>query len=178
MLVEVLEGLPDEWTGTSFRRRPASGSRSASWRLVEVPKKYNAHGVHRRPHQPVRPVGACRGRTCRPASTGCLLRSRSAARLYIDDKLVVENPFPDRARPTATTPTSRSRARFRRSIRPLQPGDQEQDAEIELTGGTHRLKLEVFVGGKKRRPEVGETSVSIAPAGSDDFWVMAGEPGP
>jgi hypothetical protein len=35
------------------------------------------------------------------------------------------------------------------------------------------LKLELLVGGKKRRPELGETSVSIAPAGSDDFRVLS-----
>jgi hypothetical protein len=42
------------------------------------------------------------------------------------------------------------------NIRPLQPGDQETDAEVELTAGWHRVKLELYVGGKKRRLEVGE----------------------
>jgi hypothetical protein len=54
----------------------------------------------------------------------------------------------------------------------LQPGDAEQDAEVEVSGGAQRLKLELFVGGKRHRPEVGETCVAIAPAGTDEFRVI------
>src|SRR5439155_419652 len=84
---------------------------------------------------------------------------------------IVENPFQSSKtdghnsfKPVESTISPR--------IRPLQPGDHEELADVELPAGRHRVRLEVFVGGKKHRPEVGETSVAMAPAGSDDFWVL------
>src|SRR6185369_886857 len=112
-----------------------------------------------------------------------LVRSRNSARLFIDDKLVVETPFLTN-KTDGHNPYKPVRSDISPNIRPLQPGDHEEVKEIDIAPGKHRLRLEVFVGGKKHRPEVGETSVSISPAGSDDFWVLGfsetnvGERGP
>ena len=100
-----------------------------------------------------------------------LLRSRSAARLFIDDKLVVENPFQSN-KTDGHNPYKPVESSISPRIRPLQPGDHEEVAEIDLPAGSHRVRLEIFVGGKKRRPELGETSVAIAPGGTDDFSVI------
>jgi hypothetical protein len=100
-----------------------------------------------------------------------LVRSRNSARLFVDDKLVVETPFLTN-KTDGHNPYKPVRSDVSPNIRPLQPGDHEVANEIEIAPGKHRLRLEVFVGGRKHRPEVGETSVSIAPAGSDEFWVL------
>jgi hypothetical protein len=170
VLVEVLERLPDEWTWDFVAPRPSERFTQRQLALVEAPKKYNAHGVQVDRSSPY--VLWAHAEMALPAGKQrVLLRSRNAARLYLDDRLVVENPFSP-LKNDGHNPYRPVESKVSPRIRPLQPGDQERDVEIELAGGTHRLRLEVFVGGKKRRPELGEMSVSIAPAGSDDFRVL------
>ena len=177
VLVEVLEGLPDEWSWNFVPPTPSERFTQPDLAFVEAPKKYTSHGVIDDRSSPY--VLWAHSEVDLPAGKHrLLLRSRSAARLFIDDKLVVENPFPA-GKTDGHNPWKPVDSKISSRIRPLQPGDQEKDAEVELAGGTHRLRLEIFVGGKKRRPELGETSLSIAPAGSDDFLVLAGtKPGP
>ena len=170
VLVEVLEGLPDDWNWDFVPPQPAERWTQSDLAFVELPKKYNAHGViddRSSPfvlwaHADIKlPAGKYR----------LLLRSRSGSRLFVDDKLVVQNPFQSN-KTDGHNPYKPVESAVSPRIRPLQPGDAETAVDLDLTGGQHRLKLEVFVGGKKRRPEVGETSVAIAPAGTDKFWVM------
>lgn len=172
VLVEVLEGLPDEWSWNFVPPTPSERFMQGPLAFVEVPKKYTSHGViddHSSPFV----LWAHAELEFTAGKHRLLLRSRSAARLFIDDRLVVENPFPA-GKTDGHNPWEPVESKISTRIRPLQPGDQEKDVEVELSGGTHRLKLELFVGGKKRRPELGETSVSIAPAGSDDFRMLTG----
>ncbi len=170
VLVEILEGVPDEWTWDFVPPTPSERFTQTDLAMVETPKKYNAHGVQDDRTSPFvlwahveseLPTGKQR----------VLLRSRNATRLYLDDKLVAQNPFPS-GKTDGHNPYEPVVSKISPNIRALQPGDQEQVVEIEIAPGMHRLKLELFVGGKKRRPELGETSVSIAPADSDDFRVL------
>jgi hypothetical protein len=171
VLVEVLEGMPNNWSWKFVPPQPSERFEQAELAFVEVPKKYNSHGIIDDRTSPfvlwastelMLPAGKHR----------LLLRSRSAARLYLDEQLIAENPFPvDKT--DGHNPYKPVESKISPRIRPLQPGDQETDVEVDVAGGAHRLRLEVFVGGKRRRPEVGETSVSIAPAGTDDFHVIA-----
>jgi hypothetical protein len=170
VLVEVLEGMPDDWTWDFVAPAPSERFTQRELALVEVPTKYNSHGVIDDRTNPFvlwahanmkLPIGKQR----------FLVRSRNSARLFVDDKLVVETPFLTN-KTDGHNPYKPVRSDVSPNIRPLQPGDHEVVNEIEIEPGKHRLRLEVFVGGKKHRPEVGETSVSIAPAGSDEFWVM------
>jgi hypothetical protein len=57
------------------------------------------------------------------------------------------------------------------NIRPLQRGDTQDVYEVEGDGQPHLFRFEMIVGGRKRRPEFGETSVSMA-AGEGDFYVL------
>jgi len=170
VLVEVLEGLPDEWNWNFTAPAPSERWTQSDLAFVELPKKYNSHGViddRSSPfvlwaHTDIKlPAGKYR----------LLVRSRSGLRLFVDGQLAVENPFQSNKTDghNAYKPVE---SKISPRIRPLQPGDSETEAQIELTGGLHRLKMEVLIGGKKRRPETGETSVAIAPAGTDDFWII------
>ena len=175
VLVEVLEGIADDWSWDFIPPTPSERFTQPNLALVELPKKYNAHGVQEDRTNPL----VLWAHTVIDLPTGkhrLLLRSRGMSRLFIDDKLVVENP-PPKGKGDGHNPYEPVESRISPNIRPLQPGDQEKDVEVDLAAGPHRLKLEIFVGGKKRRLEVGETSVSIAPAGSDDFWVLGSASG-
>lgn len=173
VLVEVLEGMPDAWSWNFIAPQPSERFTQRELALVEVPKKYTSHGVIDDRSSPF--VLWAHTEVCLPAGQHrLLLRSRSAARLYVDDTLLTENPFP--ADDTdGHNPYKPVESKVSPRIRPLQPGDQESTSEIDLPAGPHHVKVEVFVGGKRRRPEVGETSVSIASAQSDDFWVIGFE---
>jgi uncharacterized protein DUF1553/uncharacterized protein DUF1549 len=170
VLVEVLEGIPDDWTWNFIAPTPSERFTQRELAFVELPKKYNAHGVID-DRSGAFVLWAHANLDLPAGRQRLLLRSRSAARLYIDDKLVVENPFQSN-KTDGHNPYKPVESQISPRIRALQPGDHEELAEVELPGGRHRVLLEVFVGGKKHRPEVGETSLAIAPAGSDDFWVV------
>ena len=88
------------------------------------------------------------------------LRARNGARLFLDGKLILESPF--------HTINGSAHGKIRHveviqneTIRPLGTGDNEKVVEIEGDGKPHRLRLELYLGGKKKRPELGETSVSL-----------------
>ncbi len=170
VLVEVLEGLPDEWNWNFIPPTPSERFTQAHLAVVELPKKYNRHGIQDDRANPLvlwlhtelnLPAGKQR----------VLVRSRNASRLFIDERLVVENGFP-KLKGDGHNPYEPVESKISPNIRPLQPGDQETVAEVELSTGWHRVRWEVFAGGKKRRLETGEASVSVAPAGSDAFWVV------
>ncbi|WP_425619414.1 DUF1553 domain-containing protein [Anatilimnocola sp. NA78] len=171
VLVEVFEGLPDDWSWDLVYPQPTERWTDRRFAMSASPQKYGEHGTRidrGSPHvlwltsQLKLPEGPQR----------LLLRSRHAARLYLDGKLVVQNPFPSGRTDghNAWVPVT---SKVSPNIRALQPGDQEQVIDIDIKPGSHVLRLEVFVGGKKRRQELGETSVSIAPAGSDAFQIVA-----
>lgn len=170
VLVEVLEGLPDDWSWNFVPPTPSERYPQQDLAFVELPKKYNAHGVIDDRSSPF-VLWATTDVTLPPGKHRLLLRSRSAARLYVDGKLAIDNPFPA-GKTDGHNPWDPVESKISPRIRALQPGDQEQAVEIEFAGQPVRLKLELFVGGKKRRPEVGETSVAIAPVGNDEFWVV------
>jgi hypothetical protein len=177
VLIEVLEGMPDQWKWDFVAPTPSERYTQDALAFVELPKKYTTHGVIDDRSSPF--VLWAHAKVQWPdGKQRLLLRSRNAARLFIDDKLVVENPFQS-AKTDGHNPYVPVKSHISPNIRPLQPGDHEEVVEVELPAGPHHLRLEVFVGGKKHRPEVGETSLSIAPAGSDYFQIIGfGEPVP
>src|SRR5262245_5769358 len=93
VLVEVLEGMPDDWNWKFIAPAPTERFTQRELAFVEVPKKYNSHGVIDDRTSPF--ILWAHANINLPAGKQrLLLRSRFSARLFIDDKLVVENPFP------------------------------------------------------------------------------------
>ncbi|QDU29759.1 hypothetical protein ETAA8_48740 [Anatilimnocola aggregata] len=171
VLVEVFEGLPDAWSWDFVYPQPTERWSDVRFALSAAPQKYGEHGTRidrGSPH-----VLWYSSKLNLPAGEQrLLLRSRHAARLYLDGKLVVQNPFPS-GRTDGHNAWMPVTSKISKNIRALQPGDQENVVELKITPGLHELRLEVFVAGKKRRHELGETSVSIAPAGSDAFQIVS-----
>jgi hypothetical protein len=170
-LVEVFEGLPDDWSWNFTCPEPTDHWSQPFFAFTSLPNKYGEHGTRvdrGSPHV----VWLTMETSLPTGKQRILLRSRSAARLYLNGKLIVENPFPS-GRTDGHNAWQPVESKISPNIRQLQPGDQENVVEVPIGPGPHTLKLEIFVGGKKRRPELGETSVSIAPAGSDDFHIIS-----
>lgn len=170
VLVEVLEGMPDAWTWDFVAPAPSERFSQRDLAFVELPKKYTSHGVIDDRSSPF--VLWAHAKVELPAGKQrVLVRSRNAARLFIDDKLIVETPFQTN-KTDGHNPYKPVKSDVSPRIRASQPGDSEAVATIDMPAGKHRLRLETMVAGKKHRPEIGETSVAIAPDGSDEFWVL------
>lgn len=170
VLVEVLEGIPDEWSWDFVAPVPGERYTQQVLAAVEVPRKYTPHGVIDDRSNPF--VLWMHTRLELPAGRYRLLvRSRSAARLYLDGQRVLENPFQS-SKTDGHNPYQAPTSEVSPRLRAVQPGDRENVAEVAIEEGPHLVRWELFVGGKKRRPELGEAAVAIAPAGSDDFWVI------
>lgn len=105
-----------------------------------------------------------------------LLRSRGAGRLYIDDKLVLETPFPggDPAG-SALVKDQDGYLDLGPDFRFVPPGNREAWCEFTAQAGDHFIRLETMIGGvagkSKRRPEIGETVAAISLEGSE-YWSL------
>lgn len=162
-LVEVFEGIPDKTSWDFPFPDPVDSFRAARLAFLEVPHKYNAHGVREDRTNPF-VLRASGWATFPPEDLLLILRSRDAVRLFIDDKLVGQNPFFTRGGDghNALYPTN---VRIVPNVSPLKTGDQEQLLEFRGTGKPQRVTLEVWCGGRGRRPEVGETVLAFAKNG-------------
>lgn len=170
VLVEVMENIPNQNTWDFVIPAPEERYVEPALAFIDVPHKYNRHGIRTDRTNPFM-IRASTHVDLPAGGHRLLLRSRNAARLYVDGALVVENPIP-MGRTDGHSEVHRVVSKISANIRPLQPGDQETVVEFQSLGRTHRFQLEVLAGGRNRRPEFGETSVSIAAAGSDGFQVV------
>jgi hypothetical protein len=173
VLVEVLEGVPDDNSWDFIPPPPSERYEEPAMALVELPRKYNGQGVRADRSNPL-VVWMTAEAELPSGPQRLLLRSRNAARLYLDGKLVIDNPFP-KDRSNGHNDLHLVKSDVSPNIRPVQPGDQEQVAEVEIAPGVHRLRLELYGGGKSKRVEFGESGLFIAPAGSDEFKLLAHE---
>ena len=90
-----------------------------------------------------------------------LVRAREAARLFVDNEVVAETPFYS-ITIVANGPIWDLDRSHATNIRALRRGDRQAIYEFEGDGKVHRIRFETLCGLNKRRPELGEASVSIA----------------
>ncbi|HEX8203189.1 MAG TPA: DUF1553 domain-containing protein, partial [Isosphaeraceae bacterium] len=132
--------------------------------FVQVPSRYSPRGIEVERSRPF----ALHAEATLAAPAGphrLILRSRGAARLVVDGKVLAET---DPIRPNASgheevpeaVPPDDPRWRG------VAPGDQERIVPWMADGRPHQLELWAVIGAKKLRAETGELSVSlVAPGG-------------
>jgi hypothetical protein len=162
--VEILEGIPDKqsWDfGATFKiadvyTEPAFG-------MTAVPGKFSPQGIILDRSNPF--VLLATGSVWLPAGEyRFLLRSHGAARLSIDEKVVLQTEF---ISPNADGHESVPQAPA--APEPGEPslpvGHQEKRTTVKLEAGSHKVRIECFIGGKRLRPELGELAVAVSRAG-------------
>ncbi len=90
-----------------------------------------------------------------------LLRSRTRSRLFLDGKSIAQLEI-GYGSTSAHGKVSTAPKDHGGHTRFLRPGTQEVVVEFESSGSQHFFLLEAFVGGKGKRPETGDLSVSIS----------------
>lgn len=155
--------------------------------LFELPQYYISTGV--RADRPTPTLVRARAQITLPAGTHrLLLRSRGAARLSVNGQIVLATPF-DQPRQFAVGNAGElpveEQDRFLDlgpGYRLAPPGNREAWTEVAFSGTASEVLLETLIGGiepkSKRpfRPELGETVVAVALAGSREWRLLAPEP--
>ena len=140
-----------------------------------IPQAYTEKGIRDEWPNPLRVIAKAE-LTLPEGRHKILLRSRRAARFWIDGRLLLENPFPARIT-DGHDPVERPFLRLGKGVRFPGPGDQEKLVEWETDGGSHLVRLEFYVGGfsgtNAMRPETGETLVAVSLEGEDGFQILS-----
>lgn len=170
VLVELHEGLPDKsvWP----QELPAAGDAwtEPAFAFFDVLPAYSDKGLRTDRSNPL--ILTARSRMALPAGKWqVLLRTLRFGRVYLDGNLIVETPVRNH-RGDGHGAMYDLESKLAPGTRPLYPGSDERLAEMQLDGGLHEIRVEVYVGGQKRRLELGETSVSIARPG-EPFKVLS-----
>lgn len=161
--VELIEGIPDQnkW---NFPKLPVTETYHVpEFGLATTPNKYSAKGhiIDRSNPFLVRMRGTV---TLDKGKYRFLLRSRGAARLFVNDKLLTQTKF---RRPNGSghekVPTRESDKLD--TLYPLPAGHQHRIVTTALPKGKHQIRVEVFVGGKRMKNDIGELIVGIAAEG-------------
>lgn len=177
----VKEAIPIETDGDSARSTtPKSDGSDASWsavpahktgELIEpafafgaVPTKYSPRGVKIDRSAPylIRASGAI---TLPAGEHRLLVRALNGARLLMDGTQIARADFLPRKYSDNEAPPDQLAKQLIKTVRLLPAGHSEALATIRGDGQPHVFTLEVFVGGKGLRPELGEPSVSVSTDG-------------
>ena len=169
VLCEIMENIPDQFSWDFPIPKPTFSYIESSFGLIAIPHKYNSHGVREDRSNPlmVRMTGWYE---FPKTETRLILRSHCGARLFIDGKLVAENPFP-KPRGDGHGELYDVTKTVVPGIRAPQTGDHDVLVTVKGTGHPQVITLEVFAGGKKHRPEFGETSLWIERAEGQFYLV-------
>ncbi|MCB9938174.1 MAG: DUF1553 domain-containing protein [Planctomycetaceae bacterium] len=166
IVTQLFEKLPPGTAWTLNKRESTFEYAQPSFAFVGYPKKYNSTGVIDDRSNPF--LLRARARRVVLANEAgeyqILVRSKNAARFYIDGKLVAQTGETSR-NASGHEEVPESVASDRSDLRELPPGCQEQFATVELTEGEHILRLDAIVGGSGLRLELDELCVAIAKPG-------------
>ena len=170
VLVEVFEGIPDGVKWDFVVPEPVERFEAPEFALFELPHKYTPRGVRADRSSPLM-VRASGEVELPKGKLRLLVRGRNGTRLYLDGKLIAEPPFPP-LKGDGHNPVYDVKSDVAPGIRPLQAGDAEHVVELEGDGQPHTITWELYAGGKSRRPELGEASLSVAKADEVAFHVL------
>ncbi|MHC4878909.1 MAG: DUF1553 domain-containing protein [Planctomycetota bacterium] len=166
VLVEVLAGIADKVGWPGDLPQASESWTEPAFAFFAMPKKYSDRGIQVDRPNPL--ILRARSLVTLPAGKHrLLLRTLRYGRLYIDGKLVLETPVRPH-RPNAHGKMYDTVSKLVPGSRPLYPGAEERLAEVDFDGREHEFRLDIHVGGQKRRLELGETSLSIAPAAGSE----------
>ncbi|MFM8890600.1 MAG: DUF1549 domain-containing protein, partial [Planctomycetia bacterium] len=164
VLFELVEGIPDTGGWRLAPREPSESFTRDTFALVDLPHRYDDAGLRVDRRLPL--VMRARATvTIPPGPQSLRLRARGEARILLDGKEVATLAGPGQ-RTDGHEPMFTPERSGPDGIRFVQPGDREAVVALAGDGGRHAVHVEVKVGRRGRRPEIGEFSVSLGPPGA------------
>ncbi|MEZ6141332.1 MAG: DUF1553 domain-containing protein [Zavarzinella sp.] len=177
VLVHLCEdGMPTRNAWPDEQLKPNEKYETTHFGFSGYPQKYTSTGVRADRANPFL-FRAASMIQLPPGNHRLLLRGRGAARLYVDGKLVMSNPFPkEDSSGHGTIKLPDSYLNLGPDFRFAPPGNSESWMELQSTGKKQLFVLETIVGGYvgklNRRPEMGETVVAISFEGTDRWQLL------
>ncbi len=168
VLVEVFHDIPDKFDWKFTVPEPFERFEWPLFAMTELPQNYTARGVRGDRSNPL--MVRMSGMVTWPAGDIQLrIRTRGAAILKVDGKQVAEVAFARQLGDGSDGngfmyPIPETAPEV---LHPVATGDRETVVTITATGKPQRVELDLYAGGRKRRPELGETSLSWKPAGTE-----------
>jgi hypothetical protein len=158
--VEVVEGLDEQWSWPLTSGQPTESFDVPALGLVRLPTKYARGGIEADRRGP---IALHASTVVRPVSGPyrLILRSRHAARLVVDGKVVAETR-PITRNSSGHEPVPPEHVPEDSTWHPLSPGGQERIVDQVGDGAEHRVELWAIVGGKGLRNETGELLAAVA----------------
>lgn len=161
--VAIWEKIPATWDWQAPEREADDAFEAAALGFVRLPAKYNARGIETDRLIPF----AMHAEAALKVEAGphrLVLRSRGAARLLVDGKVLAETkPIKPNGSGHENVPEVLPPEDVR--WRYVGTGDQEAIVPWTSDGASHRVELWAVIGHKKLRPETGELSVSVVGPG-------------
>ena len=174
--VELWGGMVDS-TWELEASEPFQTYTSRALAFTQTPKHYDAQGIVT--NRPNPHLLRAKIRQEYPAGTyRFILRSKNAARLYVDGQLVLETGFMPR-NSSGHEPVPPLKEPLHALMHPLPANHQEEECRLELEEGTHRFLVEAIIGGKGLRAELGELVVAYqasSESGEESPFVVVGPP--
>jgi mono/diheme cytochrome c family protein len=180
VVVQVHENLDghDRWPADGALPAAVASYETELFLFPRLPQRYDDWGI-RASWQPTVLLRAAAEVTFPEGRHRLLVRSRAGARLWLDGQVVVRTPFhqPGTDGHGSVPPEPKPPAPGARLVG---YGDYESIVEVETKAGLHKVVLEVLVGGKKFRPEMGDCCVALQLASEKQFRLLSpqssGEP--
>ncbi len=173
VLVELFDKTPASQQWSLHRPAPTLryGQQGFGW--TRVPHRYLERGVRGDWQNTLMLRARSRLRLDASAPVHFLLRYKTAARLYLDGKLIAQTGQMSRNASGHEKVPPRKRSR-RPDVHMLLPGMQEQIVKLDVPAGEHLVRLDAVVGGSGVRLELGQLSVGIAVADGPMRLLAAG----
>ncbi len=158
--VSIIEGIPDKRSWEFTASEPTERYSESAFGFTAVPKKWSKKAILLDRSNPF-VLQASAAITLPAGEYRLLLRSRNAARLFLDDEIISQTDF-IKANASGHESVPDLPAVTEEHLRILPVGHQEKVISVKLDGGEHLFRLEAFIGGQKLRMELGEICVAIA----------------
>ncbi|GAA5509530.1 DUF1553 domain-containing protein [Novipirellula caenicola] len=180
VLVTLAEGLPTETRWIMDNESwPTEAMRwfSDAFLIDRLPIRYDSWGIRDAWREPVL-LRMAADVQFKPGSHRLVMRARGMGRLWIDGEVVARTKPVTRRSPDGEQPVTPVAEPPLPGVRPHGYHQQEVFAEWSIpktnnqAGSTHRVVLELAVGGKNQRTETGEACVAVQTADGHSFDLL------
>ena len=171
VLVELIENVPIANNFSIGRGRKTESFAVDAFGLTRLPFKYNDKGI--RTDRSTSMLLRMAANVTLPAGKHELLvRALNGSRLFIDGRQIATTKF-NNGNTSGHGKISPLPDRLPEGLRFMRLGHGEKYVIWESDGKPHEFVHEIYVGGKNRKPDLGEASVSVLEPGASHFHLLA-----